>query len=341
MPTVETRPAPSASARLVPRVPGLDRLRAVALVMMLVQHFVGWFGTADPRQVLPGWPGMAVTDIAAPAFAVAAGASSLLFMESRRRSSRPLLVEILRRYGLLIPIGFVLQALITWEAWNWGVLQTLGASIVLSSLASYVVRTAPGAGALAAVAFVAGHHLELAVAHGNPYVEDVLGLNFPLLTYVGFALVGVAGARAILTWPSCDRWALVLGLGFAVATVVVAGEPDRYPADASFVLPGLAATFLLYGVLERWRLLDGVLRTAGRHTLGIFIGHYLARIAMGRLGWLEHSGPRASLLLALTATALAVAVAPVVPTLPWSPRTGWAPGFGPRRFGSGRGAALT
>ena len=315
----------------MPRVPGLDRLRAVALVMMLVQHFVGWFGTADARTVLPGWPGMAITDIAAPAFAVAAGASSLLFMESRRRAGRPVAAEILRRYGLLIPIGCVLQALVTRELWNWGVLQTLGASIVIAAAASFLVRTAPGAAALAAGAFVVGHHVELAVAGGHPWVEDVFGLNFPLVTYVGFALVGVAGARAILTWPSCDRWAIVLGLGFAVATVVIAGEPDRYPADASFVLPGLAGTFLLYGVLERWRLLDGVLRTAGRHTLGIFIGHYLARIVLGELGWLEHSDPGEAVLLAVTATALAVAVAPMVPTLPWSPRTGWAPGFGPKR----------
>jgi hypothetical protein len=146
---------------------------------------------------------------------------------------------------------------------------------------------------------------------------------------VAFALVGVAGARAILTWPSCDRWAIVLGFGFAVATAVAVGAPDRYPADASFVLPGLAGTLLLYGVLERWAVLDGVLRTASRHTLGIFIGHYLARIVMGRLGWLDHSDPVSAVLLAVTATALAVAVAPLVPTLPWSPRTGWAPGFGP------------
>jgi acyltransferase len=330
MPTVETRPAPAAAVRPIPRVPGLDRLRAVALVMMLVQHFVGWFGTADPRQVLPGWTGMAITDVAAPAFAVAAGASSLLFMESRRRAGWPVAAEILRRYGLLIPIGFALQALITREPWNWGVLQTLGASIVIAAAASFAVRNAPGAGALAAGAFVVGHGVELAVAGGHPVVEDIFGLNFPLLTYVGFALVGMAGARAILTWPSCDRWAIALGLGFAVATVLV-GEPDRYPADASFVLPGLAGTFLLYGVLERWPLLDGVLRAAGRHTLGIFIGHYLARIVLGELGWLEHSDPREAVLLAVTATALAVAVAPMVPTLPWSPRTGWAPGFGPKR----------
>lgn len=315
-------------------MPGLDRLRAVALVMMLVQHFVGWFGTAEPREVLPGWPGMALTDVAAPAFAIAAGASSLLFMESRRRAGTPVLLTILRRYGLLIPIGFLLQALITGEAWNWGVLQTLGASIVVAALASYAVRTAPGAALLAAVAFVGGHAVELAVTDAHPWVTDVLGSNFPLLTYVGFALVGVAGARSILTWPGCDRWAILAGLALAVATAVWVGEPDRYPADASFVLPGLAATLLLYGVLERWPLLDVVLRTAGRHTLGIFIGHYLARIVMGRLGWLEHSDPTEAVLLALTATALAVAVAPLVPTLPWSPRTGWAPGFGPRRRGA-------
>ncbi|HYD09617.1 MAG TPA: heparan-alpha-glucosaminide N-acetyltransferase domain-containing protein [Acidimicrobiales bacterium] len=313
-------------------MPGLDRLRAVALMMMLVHHFVGWFGRVDAREVLPGWQGMAVTDIAAPAFAVAAGASSLLFMEARRRAGSPVLATVLRRYGMLIPIGFVLQSLITGAVWNWGVLQTLGASIVLSTAcASLVVRSAPGAALLAGALFAAGHRVELVVADGHPWVADVFGSNFPLLTYVAFALVGVAAARAILTWPSCDRWAVVAGLGFVVVTVVWAGEPDRYPADASFVLPGLAGTLLLYGLLERWPVLDGVLRTAGRHTLGIFIGHYLARVVMGRLGWLDHSDPVPAVLLAVTATALAVVVAPLVPTLPWSPRTGWAPGFGPRR----------
>jgi len=202
---------------------------------------------------------------------------------------------------------------------------------VLSSALSYAVRTAPGAALLAAAMFAVGHAVELAVADGHPWAADVLGSNFPLLTYVAFALVGVAGARAILTWPSIDRWALVVGLAFAVATVVWTGVPDRYPADASFVLPGVAGTFLLYGVLDRWRLFDGVLRTAGRHTLGIFIGHYLVRIVLGHLGLLDRMGPGSAALLAVTATALAVAVAPFVPTLPWSPRTGWAPGFGPRR----------
>lgn len=316
----------------MPRVPGLDRLRAVALVMMLVQHFVAWFGAAPPREVLPGWEGMALTDVAAPAFAVAAGASSLLLVVSRRRADRPVLGTVLRRYGLLIPMGFALQAIITGAAWNWGVLQTLGASIVLSTAASLVVRTVTGTAALAGATFVAGHAVELRVADAHPWVADVLGSNFPLLTYVGFALVGVAGARAILRWPACDRWALLVGLGFAVATVAT-GEPDRYPADTSFVLPGLAGTFLLYGVLDRWRSLDGVLRTAGRHTLGIFIGHYLARVALGRLGLLDHTGAGAAVVLALAATMAAVLIAPFVPTLPWSPRTGWAPGARPRRFG--------
>lgn len=337
MPTVLARPRAAAAPATtpVPRVPGLDRLRAIALVMMLVQHFVAWFGSAPPREVLPGWPGMALTDVAAPAFAVAAGASSLLFMESRRRLGRPVLATVLRRYGLLIPMGFVLQALITREVWNWGVLQTLGACVVLSTLASFAVRSAPGAGLLAAAAFVGGHNLELAVVDAHPWVIDVFSSNFPLVTYTGFALVGVCAARAMLAWPGCDRWAVLVGAGFVVATAI-SGEPDRYPADMSFVLPGLAGTFLLYGALRRWAAADGLLRRAGTHTLGIFIGHYLARVALGRLGLLDHLPPGAAVALALVVTAVAVAVAPFVPTLPWSPRTGWAPGFGPRRA-----AALT
>src|ERR687892_1379044 len=83
-----TTPAPArpASARLI----ALDRLRGLALVAMVVHHLTEWL-TGDARAVLPGWRSFTVTDVAAPAFFVAAGASASLFAAGprRRRGSRP------------------------------------------------------------------------------------------------------------------------------------------------------------------------------------------------------------------------------------------------------------
>ena len=39
------------------RLPGLDRLRAAALLLMLFHHFTGWFHPGEARRILPGWEG--------------------------------------------------------------------------------------------------------------------------------------------------------------------------------------------------------------------------------------------------------------------------------------------
>ena len=90
----------------------LDRLRGVALVAMLVQHLTAWLTGIDARDVLPGWPEFAITDVAAPAFFVAAGMSAALFVRSRRRRGLPdwrIGGQLVRRYGLLVPLGVGLR----------------------------------------------------------------------------------------------------------------------------------------------------------------------------------------------------------------------------------------
>jgi uncharacterized membrane protein len=63
--------APARPARL----PGLDRLRGAALLLMLVHHLTSWL-VGDAAEAVPGWRTFPVTAVAAPAFAVAAGASA-------------------------------------------------------------------------------------------------------------------------------------------------------------------------------------------------------------------------------------------------------------------------
>src|SRR5690606_8123252 len=123
------RPAAADHAGARPARSGaLDRLRGVALAAMLVHHLVDW-STGDARAVLPGWRSFALTDAAAVAFFVAAGASMALFVASqRRRGVRRALVaaRVLRRYGMLVPIGLTLD----WVMWRdvamMGVLEVLG-----------------------------------------------------------------------------------------------------------------------------------------------------------------------------------------------------------------------
>ena len=100
---------------------------------MLVHHLTGWLTGIDARDVLPGWPDFAVTDVAAPAFFVAAGMSAALFVASRRRrglSSTRIAAQIVRRYGLLVPWGVGLCWALGRSPWGFGVLEALGVTVL-------------------------------------------------------------------------------------------------------------------------------------------------------------------------------------------------------------------
>lgn len=296
----------------------IDRLRAVALALMLLHHFTKWLA-GDPRHILPGWEGFAVTDLAAPAFAAAAGASAWLFFAARiSRGDRSwrVLATVVRRYGLQIPTGILLQTLTSHDPWRWGVLQTLGAGVVTAIAASSALPAAP----LAITALSLGPVTEHVFADRSGYVAEIFGGTFPLLTYTGFALFGVAGARLLLRDPDRGRQALVAGLALAGVAIAIGDAPDRYPGDLSFVLPGIAGTLLLFGVVDRWRVLP---ESIGTHTLGIFLGHYLAFYAINRYGLRGAFSPAIAIATGVAAIGLAAVIAPRVPQPRWSPRTGW------------------
>ena len=330
-PRVRAEPSGRSDRTTGGRVPGLDRLRAAALLLMLVHHLTDWL--VGTKQVLPGWDGFVLTDAAAPAFVVAAGASLHLLVRSRRRRGVPrvwLHGLVLRRYGLLIPIGVLLRIAVWGHVEGFQVLECLGVAV----LAAYLVgRVVPGrALPVAAVAVLAAAPLvegAAASAHGF-LAEDVLAGRFPVVLYTGLALAGYAGARLL---GGHDRPAPALALGGALA--VVAGvliafghEPRRYPGGFDFIVPGLALTLLLYGGLAAWRpsegsRIDAVLRSAGTHTLGIFLAHYVVYVLLDRAGWMGTVPTGLGIVLAVAIAVGFALVAPRVPTLPWSPRTGW------------------
>ena len=259
-----TTPAPArpASARLI----ALDRLRGLALVAMVVHHLTEWL-TGDARAVLPGWRSFTVTDVAAPAFFVAAGASASLFAAGRRRRgvSRPrVAAQILRRYGLLVPIGLGLDWLLWRHPAMFGVLEALGATVVVGAALAATVpaRWLPG---LAAGTLAGGMLAERVVADDHAWwASEVLAGKFPAVTYLGFVVVGMAAAG---TGRLADRrWtATAAGVALAGAVLLLADgvTPDRYPGGLSFVVPGLAGTALLYARAEPLARMVAPCRRAG------------------------------------------------------------------------------
>lgn len=319
--------------RPVPRVGALDRLRAVALLMLLTHHITDWL-VGDARSILPGWDGFALTDVAAPAFAMAAGASSVLFMESMRRRGHeagPIAVDVVRRYGLLVLYGIGIHWALWGDALGWGVLETLGLVVLLSSLVSRSLPTV-GVAAAAIAALVLGPVVAVGLEGRDDVVGHVLGPGFPLVTYLGFALAGAVAARLLLVRPDRGAEALLAGgaLTLLVAVLTAAElQPDRHPGGfLQFVVPGVAGTLLLYGWLGavriRPRSLDTLVRRAGRHTLGVFIAHYAIYAVLRTTGHLGDVTPGVGIAIAVAIAVALVTIAPRVPTLPWSPRTGRA-----------------
>ena len=302
------------------RVPAIDRLRAVALIMMLVHHFTKWLA-GDVHAILPGWEGFALTDLAAPAFTIAAGTSAVLYAMLKR----PATVTIVRRYGMLVPTGMLLQWLFTSHVpFDWGVLQALGVGVVVSTIVALAVQSPAVMAGFAAFALVTGPIVEHIAEQHTGRLADVLGGVFPLVTYTGFALAGATGGLLLLRNPDRGGQALAAGGALAVVTLVMleAGiEPDRYPGGPAFIIPGLAGTLLLFGALDRVKTMPAAF---GNHTLGIFLAHYAVCWLITQYGWRDSLEPATALAVAFGLTALFALAAPHVPQLPWSPRTGWA-----------------
>ncbi len=297
---------------------------------MLVHHLIAW-GTGDARAVLPGWRSFSLTDAAAVAFFVAAGASMALFVSSRlgRGTSRVRVAGmVLRRYGMLVPVGLTLD----WVLWRdprmFGVLEALGVAVVAGAAVAAVVprRVLP---VVAVGALALGIMSERAVEGETSWLADeAIGGKFPFVTYLGFVLVGVVAVRT--GWyGDRRRVAAAAALGGAATLGMLADDivPARYPGDVHFVVPGLAITAVAFALCQyHWPALlggfDQVLRRAAAHTLGIFLAHYLIYGALRRFDLMGEIEPVLAVPAALAITAALCLVAPRVPQLPWSLRTG-------------------
>lgn len=337
MPTTLVAPAappiaaPVAAAAPSGRIPALDRLRGLALAMMLVHHFVGWF-TDRPRDVLPGLDAFLFTHLAAPAFAMTAGASLAILVGRADAKGTPraeVTKMILRRYGILVPLGMVLGLVALANPFYFGVLDALG----FGALITYGVLRATTNAWLRAAISAALFSLALpaqnwAATLGQGYAYKALAGKFPVLEFAGFTLVGALAAPHLRRWGRREPVGLAAALSAIALFFALAGvEPSRYPGGAAFVVPGLAGTAVLYATLcflrpPAW--LDRAFLVAGTRSLGIFVIHYALYVVLRQTDSLETLPPQIALGASLALTASIIAVAVRLPPLPFSLRKGSA-----------------
>jgi hypothetical protein len=300
---------------------------------MVVHHVTAWL-SGDARAVLPGWRAFSLTDAAAVAFFVAAGASMALFVRSRRRrgmAGTRVAVQVLRRYGVLVPIGVALDWVLWRDPLMVGVLEALGVTVVLGAACAAIVprRLLPAA---TAAVLVTGIWCERATEGAHSWLADeAIGGKFPIVTYLGFVLVGVVAVRT--GWYADRRRVFTAAAMGVLATLALLADgvvPARYPGDVPFVVPGLAITVVVYALAHcQWPAVlagvDRVVRRAAAHTLGIFLSHYAIYALLRSAGWLGALDGAPAAAVAVVVTVTACLVAPRVPQLPWSLRTGRRP----------------
>jgi hypothetical protein len=308
--------------------------------MMLVHHFTAWL-THSPRSVLPGFPGLAFSDVAAPVFALTAGAGLALFLERSAHKGMPaheLRQQVIRRYGALVPIGMMLTLVALSNPFYFSVLDALGWATLATAVIVRGVRSAGLRWAAAGAMFLASAPANAFFAEfgGPAYVVNAFTGKFPILEYAGFALVGALVAPHLKRWSGRDA-AGVAGVSVVVAAAAVPfiGAPDRYPGGLAFVVPGLAGAAVLYALMLSWKPSPAIERgvvVAGTRSLGIYVSHYALFMALRATGIRETLPPVLSLGIALALTLVVVVAALRLPPLPFSVRKGSAARAGEMRL---------
>lgn len=345
MPTAPVEPAAPSVARPALASPApvrwgsLDVLRGVALVAMIAHHFVDWTG-GDARRRLVGFEGFALTDLAAPVFALGAGAAAYLVGQKVRPSASgprtattdwPRALQAGWRWGQVLLLGLAIDVAVGGGIRGGGVLPTLAVlgAIVTAASALGLVRPAAWwalAAACAALALPAKGLLS------GGYLAQLVSGPFSIVVYGTFA-----GAGAALAAGSRGAGERSLPLWRATGAVVVAGSlaawlvpalapeglwtPQRHPGDLAFTLWGLAGSLVVWALVRafvssRGRIGAGLAR-AGQRTLLVFGAHYLVKLA------LQHSGFQGTLdtptwnLITWGAIAAAVALATIPPRGAW------------------------
>jgi uncharacterized membrane protein len=293
------------------RYVSIDLLRTVAIVLMVVVHFMENLSGTD-------W---APAGLGAPLFTFLAGVSYRLWLNSQQargiddaRTSR----TSIRRGLFLFVLGFAFNVLV-WlpeDTFNWDVLTLIGAAFIVLNLVRNLPLPVPVL--LAVMAFVLGPLLRELTDYSSywpdGYFDPDLTLGdvligflangfFPLFPWVAYPLVGfVTGslffANAPEDRPPTGRAALLgaglLGLAllalllrrYVSSTALLRGW-TMFPPTMEYVTGTLGLVLLLFSLAHRWldpnpKLLGrlGVLTvtTFSKYSLSMYLFHHVVHL---------------------------------------------------------------
>lgn len=276
------------------RILSLDALRGLAVLLMVVWHFLLWL-CGDRAKVLILIGKMPFGYLAGPLFFFSTGMGTWLSVRGRKERGEPWRLTLLHfvKRALALVCGGVALNCFLWgpkSAWIWDVLESIGVSnLVIALLFLRLSLPASALGVLVAF-FVVLPWAEVGLpkCFPLPFRKALLEGVFPLFPWLGFVLTGAICGRWLTSgWRGRIFWlgASLLLLGLMLNQAWPMEFSPRCPSYAPF---SLGASLLLFWVLllaERRRLLGPSLPFIhlGRAALGVYVWHYLVGLNLLRL----------------------------------------------------------
>jgi uncharacterized membrane protein len=299
------------------RLHSIDVLRGLAILSMVLVHFVGNLAPYEPRYAT--WLDLIYVfgSFAAPTFTFLVGLSFQLSLQKQQSQGQPL-NEIMQRSmkrGIAVFIVGLIFAVIIWtfpEIFGWDILTLIGAALLilypirklspraLIGLCVVILVISP---LLREITSYASHWLQAdEYVYDFTFQDTVLGFlvngHFPLFPWLIFPLVGMALGKwleKVSDWriPVIGVILLILaGLGVNANSSVTgswgyyAAPNEFYPASTTFILEILGVILILFWILYRW--LDGEPREPGpvlnffrrysRFSLTVYVLHHAVHV---------------------------------------------------------------
>jgi uncharacterized membrane protein len=326
----------------VQRLPFLDRLRGLAVVVMIEVHVVNALLSPERRQSSAFRLLDAFNGLVAPAFLFCAGFAVALTLGRpfHDRRWRAALASHAKRSAMLLALGYLLHASALLSG-AWGtflqadILQTLAVTLLASAAVASLARTperfrvamlALALASVAATPFARAHEFSGLPRFVAPYLTDRVETQFPLFPWGGFVFAGSALGSLSRSDDDLARWRRRLEV-FAVIAAIAAATAwgatsvfpphDPWTAGPAYMLArlavvcagALALTTRLPASVERPVLLLG-----GRSLL-VYFAHialvygrhpFSLRSLVGpTLGWTACAGVWLAVTIAMGALAVA------------------------------------